>query len=423
MPSIASFPICSRCVVACFIASKVLLIVLLLSTVGIFASILTVFSCQFFTYRTIDGMLWEGLDAPFDELPKAAVGLFFYSQETTTSRQPVFGDSCEKYPDWQEAGQNAVFQAAQWCCIFAPVAAFLAWVQVLLEMVWCLLACLPPNLPPPPGERNAGCCIYTQWGKNATSENGIDGDSKSENEDSLDSDSQSQSKLQDHPEAPKESHPEAPRESSPDPPEESATESKSAAVRPDGSLESKSITIRPDGSVLVEIQTSEGSSPDSVQRFVYPNEAAARFAGHIIDTLESDEEEVEVDPVEEWDNAEELVSSLQNDESEQIDADESSGASTPVATNGSFHSTSNETNTETSVLVKPDGTVDVSITTVNDAGTPFTQVMTYPNEAAAKAAGLELGRYSSLANRNYSNESKCSRGPAPTTNLNLECNA
>lgn len=111
--------------------------VLLISTTAIGGSLLTAFSCQFFSYRTIDGSLWDGFESPFFELPTASVGLFSYSQLTTSNEQAIFGDSCLQYPDWQSAGQNAVFQVAQWSCIFAPIVALLAWVQVLFEMICC----------------------------------------------------------------------------------------------------------------------------------------------------------------------------------------------------------------------------------------------------------------------------------------------
>jgi hypothetical protein len=111
--------------------------VLLLSAVAIGLSLLTVFSCQFFSYRTIDGTLWDGFESPFDELSTASVGLFKYSQLTTSNDQVILSDACSNYPDWQNSGQRAVFQVAQWCSIFAPVAAFLAWIQVFFEMIYC----------------------------------------------------------------------------------------------------------------------------------------------------------------------------------------------------------------------------------------------------------------------------------------------
>jgi hypothetical protein len=164
----------------------------------------------------------------------------------------------------------------------------------------------------------------------------------------------------------------------------SVNEGRPTAIQADGSSESKSVTIRvrPDGSVHVEVRSPDGTGSESVRRWVYPNEAAARFAGHIIDSFDEGEEqiEVDVDPVEEWDNAEELVSALQH-ESGQAVTDESS-TSTPIATNGSHIQ-----ELPPIVLVNPDGTVDVAITTPNEDGPPSIQAITYPSENAARAAG------------------------------------
>ena len=92
-----------------------------------------------FSYQSTDGGLRDGLDAPFDQLSSASVGLFSFSELTTTDEDAVFGDQCVKYDDWQSAGQNVYFSVAQIASICAPVLGFLAWIQVFFDMICCRL--------------------------------------------------------------------------------------------------------------------------------------------------------------------------------------------------------------------------------------------------------------------------------------------
>jgi len=92
-----------------------------------------------FSYQSTDGKLREGLDAPYDELSSASVGLFSFSELTTTEEDAIFGDQCVKYDDWQGAGQNVYFSVAQISAIAAPVLGFLAWIQVFFDMIYCRL--------------------------------------------------------------------------------------------------------------------------------------------------------------------------------------------------------------------------------------------------------------------------------------------
>ena len=112
--------------------------ILLFGSLALVSSVFAIYSCEFFSYRTLDGELWEGFEEPFDELRSASVGLFSYS-ETTTDTFYFFGKQCLDYVTWKTAGQSTMFQVAQWCSIFAPVAAFLAWVQILCESFLCRL--------------------------------------------------------------------------------------------------------------------------------------------------------------------------------------------------------------------------------------------------------------------------------------------
>ncbi|CAJ1893124.1 unnamed protein product [Cylindrotheca closterium] len=204
----AIFAICTRCNV------------LFLSSVAIGGSLLTTISCRFFTYTTLDGQVWEGLEGPFQDLPEASVGLFGYSEATTSTA--LVGDSCERFNDWKLVGQSDVFQVAQVAAICAPLLGFLAWIQIVLEFLCCrlyggfvlmsslflltaavqactflvfadtqfclepesvnecqfeagayisfgamilyaILACLVSNIPASPGQRNDGCLIKTGW--------------------------------------------------------------------------------------------------------------------------------------------------------------------------------------------------------------------------------------------------------------------
>lgn len=115
------------------------LYILLLGLGAIGASVMLLFSCQFFSYQTTDGESSEGLEAPFDQLSTASVGLFSFSELTKTHEDAIFGDQCVKYEDWQIAGQNVYFSVAQIAAIAAPVLGFLAWIQVFFDMICCRL--------------------------------------------------------------------------------------------------------------------------------------------------------------------------------------------------------------------------------------------------------------------------------------------
>lgn len=108
---------------------------LILGAGAITLSLFSIYSCQFFSYRALDGEPFEGLSPPFDELSKASVGLFQYSK--TSDSSGIFGEECIKYDDWKEVGQQRYFYVAQWCSIVAPVVAFLALIQILFECCMC----------------------------------------------------------------------------------------------------------------------------------------------------------------------------------------------------------------------------------------------------------------------------------------------
>jgi hypothetical protein len=101
-------------------------------------SILSILSCEFFSYEALDGEPWEGLTPPFDNLAEASVGLFGYSTKIGDG-YGVFGNSCMKYEDWRDISQQSYFSVAQWCSLIAPVLAALALLQMVLEWCWCRL--------------------------------------------------------------------------------------------------------------------------------------------------------------------------------------------------------------------------------------------------------------------------------------------
>jgi hypothetical protein len=117
--------------------------ILLLGLAAIGFSVIVVYSCEFFTYRSLDGQPWEGLMPPFDSLASASVGLFSFSgtvSEETIDLSFLDGQCIEYDKPWT-TGQSDYWFIAQWCTIAAPAAGFLAWIQLVLETVWCRLRC------------------------------------------------------------------------------------------------------------------------------------------------------------------------------------------------------------------------------------------------------------------------------------------
>ena len=118
-------------------SSKPFLIRLFLSgvTCGAIAnSILSILSCEFFSYEALDGEPWEGLTPPFEDLAAASVGLFGYSTKIGDD-YGALGGSCMDYEDWRDVSQQTYFYVAQWCSLVAPALAALALFQMVLE--WC----------------------------------------------------------------------------------------------------------------------------------------------------------------------------------------------------------------------------------------------------------------------------------------------
>lgn len=107
----------------------------ILTAGGISLSIFAVLSCEFFSYRALDGEPWKELKPPFDDMAEASVGLFGYTN-MIGSGHGLLGDSCAVYDDWREISQHKYFWVAQLCSFLAPMLAILALIQMVLE--WCL---------------------------------------------------------------------------------------------------------------------------------------------------------------------------------------------------------------------------------------------------------------------------------------------
>ena len=110
---------------------------LILGSGAIVSSVFSAYSCEFFSYRSLDGQPWEGLSPPFDDLASASVGMFRYS--ATIADSELFGENCMNYEDWTDVGQQVYFHAAQWCSVLAPFMAFLAILQITCECCMCRL--------------------------------------------------------------------------------------------------------------------------------------------------------------------------------------------------------------------------------------------------------------------------------------------
>ena len=88
---------------------------LLLGLAAIAFSIIVVFSCEFFTYRSLNEQPWEGLMPPFDSLATASVGLFSFS--ATVSEEGIdlsfLDGQCVEYDDPWTTGQSEYWLVAQ----------------------------------------------------------------------------------------------------------------------------------------------------------------------------------------------------------------------------------------------------------------------------------------------------------------------
>jgi hypothetical protein len=117
--------------------------ILLLAGAAVAFSVLVVFSCEFFSYRTLDGQPWEELIPPFDALSSGSVGLFSYSTKVAQEgiELSFLDGECVEYDNPWETGRTDYWIIAQWCAVVAPATGFLALFQLILEMIFCRLRC------------------------------------------------------------------------------------------------------------------------------------------------------------------------------------------------------------------------------------------------------------------------------------------
>lgn len=100
-------------------------------------SVIVVLSCEFFSYRSLDGEPWPELASPFDELAQASVGIFSYSTEPGNANNMIGGESCIDYDQFLDAGHGRMWLVAQYCAMAAPAAGFLGLLLLTMEAVYC----------------------------------------------------------------------------------------------------------------------------------------------------------------------------------------------------------------------------------------------------------------------------------------------
>jgi len=122
---------------------------MLLAGTAIALSILVCFSCEFFSYRTLDGQPWVKLPNPFDRLSQASVGLFSFTSTVANDgiELSITDGNCVEYEEPWEVGRNDFWVTAQYASIAAPAVGFLASFQMVLEMVFCRLRCSSVLIP------------------------------------------------------------------------------------------------------------------------------------------------------------------------------------------------------------------------------------------------------------------------------------
>eukprot|EP00531_Pseudo-nitzschia_arenysensis_P001849 CAMPEP_0116127798 /NCGR_PEP_ID=MMETSP0329-20121206/7025_1 /TAXON_ID=697910 /ORGANISM="Pseudo-nitzschia arenysensis, Strain B593" /LENGTH=522 /DNA_ID=CAMNT_0003621907 /DNA_START=5 /DNA_END=1577 /DNA_ORIENTATION=+ len=126
---------------------------LLLNIAAISTSVLTIYSCKFFSYKEVDVFNDEYTsDAdlsyePFEYLPSAGVGLFSYYMGDPTGKGVMMNDQmcfyyCDEFTDYQwlssnnkEAGGVDKWVLARYCSIFAPIFGLLAFLQIFVETI------------------------------------------------------------------------------------------------------------------------------------------------------------------------------------------------------------------------------------------------------------------------------------------------
>lgn len=131
--------------------------VLIVNVAAVTTSVLTIYSCNFFTYHerdVFDDALYASTAelsyGPFEYLPKAGVGLFAYYMGDAYGQSVMVNDRqcfyyCDEYTDYQWLSSNTkdtgsgnidIWLMARYCSILAPIAGMLALIQSVLEIDW-----------------------------------------------------------------------------------------------------------------------------------------------------------------------------------------------------------------------------------------------------------------------------------------------
>jgi hypothetical protein len=116
--------------------------VFILSAGGATCSGLASFSCQFYHFEAVNNTPWSGLEPPYDSAIGADIGLFTY-QITDSTDSADLGEGCiafdGRFSDFSEG--NGLWEAAQWCALFAFATSGLAFFINLLELIGCSFYC------------------------------------------------------------------------------------------------------------------------------------------------------------------------------------------------------------------------------------------------------------------------------------------
>jgi hypothetical protein len=117
-------------------------LVFLLSIGGIICSALAASSCDFFHFDSIDNRPWPGLEPPFNNTIAADVGLFNYEITDSTELSDL-NEGCIAYDgrfsDFPKG--HELWEAAQWCALFALITSGLAFLINLFEAICCSFFC------------------------------------------------------------------------------------------------------------------------------------------------------------------------------------------------------------------------------------------------------------------------------------------
>jgi hypothetical protein len=117
-------------------------LIFILSLGGTICAIVVARSCEFYSFESITNSPWPGLEDPFTNAVSATVGLFSYEiTESTLPGEENLG--CKAYDgrfsDFPEG--NGLWEAAQYCAVFAFITSAFALLIILFETICCSFYC------------------------------------------------------------------------------------------------------------------------------------------------------------------------------------------------------------------------------------------------------------------------------------------